>query len=162
MDTPQIVARTGWTCEELDAGIDAAAPAGVFPLVSLLIGVNDQYRGATAEDYRPRFEALLRRAAGFAAGRTGRVVVLSIPDWGVSPYAAGRDRAAIAAAIDAFNAVNRAATVVMGARYVDITASSRAHADARWFVADGLHPTGEVYAEWAELAVKAVGAALRV
>jgi lysophospholipase L1-like esterase len=162
MDEPQVIARTGWSCEELERAIDAALPSGPYPLVSLLIGVNDQYRGASAEAYGRRFEALLGRAAEFAGDRTGRVVVLSIPDWGVSPFAEGRDRAAIARGIDAFNATNRAVTIRHGARYVDITASSRAWNASRHFVADGLHPAGAVYAEWANLVLGAAAAALRV
>lgn len=84
VDDPQIIATTGWTTDELEAGIDAAAPQGPFGLVSLLIGVNDQYRGRSVDDYRPRFTALLQRALGFAGDRAQRVLVLSIPDWGVT------------------------------------------------------------------------------
>lgn len=162
MAEPEIIARTGWTCDELTEGIAAAPPRGPYPLVSLLIGVNDQFRGATAAAYQPRFEGLLRRAVEFGGGRAGRVVVLSIPDWGVSPFADGRDRAAIAAAIDRFNAVNRAATLAAGARYVDITGPSRVNADRSRFVADGLHPTAETYTDWAQLALEPALAALRV
>ncbi len=159
---PRIIARTGWTCDELAAGIAAEALQGPYPLVSLLIGVNDQFHGRSPEEYAPGFERLLRQAAGFAGGRTGRVVVLSIPDWGMTPFAEGRDRRAIALAIDAFNAVNRAATVAAGARYVDITANSRGGAERSRVVADGLHPSGAVYAEWVALALDAAAAALRV
>ncbi|HEX8724653.1 MAG TPA: GDSL-type esterase/lipase family protein [Gemmatimonadaceae bacterium] len=162
MADPEIIARSGWTCDELASGIAAAAPRGPYPLVSLLIGVNDQFRGATPHQYAPCFEALLRQAASLAGGRTGRVIVLSIPDWGVSPFADGRDRFAIAESIDAFNRVNRAASAAVGARYVDVTASSRAAADRSRFVADGLHPSAGMYAEWAALALDAAVAALRV
>lgn len=159
---PEIIARTGWTCDELAAGIAAEAPQGPYPLVSLLIGVNDQFRGRSPEEYAFGFEGLLRQAAGFAGGRTGRVVVLSIPDWGMTPFAEGRDRGAIGSAIDAFNAVNREATAAAGARYVDITANSRTATDRSRFVTDGLHPSGAVHAEWAALALDAATAALRV
>jgi lysophospholipase L1-like esterase len=159
---PHILARSGWTCDELAAGIAAAAPQGPYPLVSLLIGVNDQFRGATPEEFAPCFGRLLRQAAGFAGGRTGRVIVLSIPDWGVTPFADGRDRAAISAGIDAFNAVVRSATSAAGARYVDITGRSRTATDPAGFVADGLHPSGATYAGWAALAIDAATAALRV
>ncbi|MGH7669924.1 MAG: GDSL-type esterase/lipase family protein [Gemmatimonadaceae bacterium] len=162
MAEPQIIARTGWTCDELAEGIVMVAPRGPYPLVSLLIGVNDQFRGATAEAYAPRFERLLRQAVGFAGGRAGRVVVLSIPDWGVAPFAHGRDRAAIAIAIDAFNAVNYATALAMGARHVDITADSRTHTDGSQFVRDGLHPSAGTYTRWAQLAVDAAVAAVRV
>src|SRR6267378_4763448 len=94
---PEIIARTGWTTDELMADIERAAPEGRFDLVSLLIGVNDQYRGRDAEEYRGPFRTLLERAVAFAGGEAGRVVVVSIPDWGATPFARGRDRARIAA-----------------------------------------------------------------
>lgn len=149
---PEIVATTGWTTDELEAGIDAASPAGAFDVVTLLIGVNDQYRGRDAASYRAGFERLLRRAVEFAGGRPGRVIVASIPDWGVTPFAADRDAARIAAEIDAFNAVNRAAAVGAGARYVDVTPVSRRRgADPGMLAPDGLHPSAAMYAEWAAL-----------
>ena len=161
---PQIVAATGWTAEELDAAIDAADPQGPFDVVTLLVGVNDQYRGGTAEAYRPAFRALLARAVGFAAGDARRVVVLAIPDWGVTPFAlteaAGRrDRGAVAAEIDAFNAVARDETEAAGARWVDVSGVSRRYG-ASETAADGLHPSGALYARWAALARPAVRAAL--
>lgn len=153
---PQVIARTGWTTDELDAAIDQAAPRGPYGLVTLLIGVNDQYRGGSAAEYRPRFEGLLRRAIGFAGGEAARVVVVSIPDWGVTPFAEGRDRARIAEEIDAFNAAAREVTAAAGARWVDVTAASReAGAVAEMLVDDGLHPSGRAYARWAELALPA-------
>lgn len=157
---PQVVAHSGWTCDELAAGIAAASPAGPFALVSLLVGVNDQYRGGSALDYAMRFARLLNRARALAGGDGRRVLVLSIPDWGVSPFADGRDRRAIAAGIDDFNRVNRRAAQLAGAGYVDITAASRQAADRSCFVSDGLHPSAPVYDEWARLAVDAAAAVL--
>ena len=154
VDLPEIVARTGWTTVELMAGIDRAAPAGRFDLVSLLIGVNDQYRGMDAGEYRASFRALLDRAVGFADGEAQRLIVLSVPDWGVTPFAQGRDRVRIAAEIDRFNAVNRHETTARGARYVDVTQASRAAPPAGAgprLAPDGLHPSGEMYAIWARL-----------
>lgn len=159
----EIVARTGWTVRELSHGIDAAAPRGPYGLVTLLIGVNDQYRGRDPETYRPDFVAMLQRAIGFAGGRAERVVVLSIPDWSVTPFAAtsGRDKGKIAAEIDRFNQINREETARAGARYVDVTPISRRAATDRSLVAeDGLHPAGAMYAEWARLALPAAAAAL--
>ena len=153
---PQVIARTGWTTDELSAAIDAADPRGPFDLVTLLIGVNNQYRGRDAEEYRREFTGLLERAIGFAGGEPGRVVVLSIPDWGVTPFAEGRDRAKIAAEIDVYNAINRQETARLGARYVDVTPHSRqTGADPAWLAADGLHPGSLAYAEWARLALPA-------
>jgi lysophospholipase L1-like esterase len=152
--SPVIVARTGWTTDELSAGIDAAHPAGSYGLVTLLIGVNNQYRGRSSDEYRTQFRALLVRAIAFADSHASRVIVVSIPDWGVTPFAQGRDRARITTEIDAFNAVNRDETVRAGARYVDVTPMSRRAAVEKDLVAgDGLHPSATMYAEWARLAL---------
>jgi lysophospholipase L1-like esterase len=157
---PTLVAVTGWTTDELWSGIDRANLAGPFDLVSLLIGVNNQYRGWDLGQYREQFAALLGRAIGFAGGEPGRVLALSIPDWSVTPFAASRDRAAIAAAIDRFNAVNRAEAVRAGVSYVDVTPiSRRAAADPSLLAGDGLHPSGKMYAEWARLALPPARAA---
>jgi lysophospholipase L1-like esterase len=157
---PEIVARTGWTAGELAAGIAAAAPTGPYDLVSLLIGVNDQFRGLDAGCYRDELTALLARAVAFAGGNAGRVVVLSIPDWGATPYAAGRDRAQIAAGLDRFNAIGREETLRAGARFVDVTPASR-EAREGWVTSDGLHPSGRQYARWAELVLPEAECALR-
>jgi lysophospholipase L1-like esterase len=157
---PEIVARTGWTTDELAAGMEIAAPAGPYSLVSLLIGVNNQYRGRDPEQYRAEFKSLLARAVEFAGGNASRVIVLSIPDWGVTPFATGRDRAKIAGEIDRFNAIGRAEVLGGGARWVDVTPASREE-HAGWVGADGLHPTAAQYARWAELALDAAAAALK-
>ena len=159
--SPEIIAQTGWTTDELAAAIDRASPRGPYSLVSLLIGVNNQYRGRSVEEYRREFRALLERAVTLAGGDAGRVLVLSIPDWGVTPFAAGRDRTRIAAEIDQFNAVNRAVTQEIGARYVDVTAVSRARGgEPAMVVSDGLHPSAQMYTEWAQLALPAALQAL--
>ncbi len=148
---PELVARTGYTVLELDAAIDATALEGPFALVSLLIGVNDQYRGYPLAGYEADFRAMLLRSIDFAGGEPERVIVLSIPDWGVTPFATGRDRGLISEEIDAFNAVNAALAAELGARYVDVTEASRAEA-ADLVAADGLHPSARQYAIWACLA----------
>jgi lysophospholipase L1-like esterase len=144
---PLIVARTGWTTDELASGLSIAPIEPPYELVTLLIGVNNQYRGRSTEKYRAEFVSLLAQAVEFAGGRATRVVVVSIPDWGVTPFAEGKDRATIGAEIDAFNAINREAAKKAGARYADITAISREKHD-RWTVADGLHPSAAQYARW--------------
>ena len=150
---PTIIARTGWTTDELNDAIDKAELNGTYDVVSLLIGVNNQYRGRTAENYREEFRGLLKRAIGFAGNRPQRVVVLSIPDWGVTPFAEGRDRKKIAREIDDFNTINFEETVRAGAQYVDVTPISReAVRDPSLLAADGLHPSGKMYAAWAQLA----------
>lgn len=159
---PEIIARTGWTTDELQAAIKAAAPAGPYELVSLLIGVNNQYRGRLLGEYRAQFVKLLESAIRLA-GKPKRVLVLSIPDWSVTPYAEGRDRAAIAAQIDRFNEVNRKETAERWARYVDVTPASRKFGHLPEFLAaDGLHPSGRMYAEWARLAEPAALKALGI
>ncbi len=151
---PTIVARTGWTTSELRAGIQTAEITGRYEMVSLLIGVNNQYRGLDPQEYQTEFRDLLSQAINFAGGDPGRVLVLSIPDWGVTPFADGRDRARIAAEIDEFNEVNRAESDGAGAVYLDVTAISReAATDPSLVAEDGLHPSGVMYARWADLAL---------
>lgn len=168
MAAPRIIATTGWTTDELDAGIDAAdadAPIGTrHALVSLLIGVNNQYRGLPVNDYRSQFDALLRRAAGFADGDANRVLVLAIPDWGVTPFAAAqaRDAEQVATQIDRFNAAARAGTEAAGAHWIDIAPVSRLRgAEPQMLVEDGLHPSAAMYALWAALALPTASSILR-
>lgn len=161
---PRLVATTGWTTDELLAGMEAA---GAWPasehhdLVTLLIGVNDQYRGRSLAEFAPAYARCVERAVALAGGRAARVLGVSIPDWGVTRFAAGRDRRAIAAAIDAYNAHERAYLTALGAHWCDITALSRRHGDDAAFLAgDGLHPGARAYAEWAEAALPMARAAL--
>lgn len=158
---PEIIARTGWTTDELQAAIDAAAPLPGYDLVSLLIGVNNQYRGRSVEEYRLQFAALLEHAVGFAQGRRERVLVLSIPDWGVTPFArqGSHDAAAIAVQIDDFNAAARHVCEARGVAFVDITPVSRARgAEPAMLADDGLHPSASLYNEWMRLALPVVRA----
>ena len=151
-DDPLIIARTGWTTDELDRALDAAPLDAEFDLVTLLIGVNNQYRGRSSDDYRSQFRGLLDRAISNAGGRASRVLVVSIPDWGVTPFAAdsGRDVVRIGREIDAFNAVCRDEASRAGARFVDVTAiSRRARNEWELIAGDGLHPSGAMYEEWA-------------
>ncbi len=145
---PQIIAKTGWTVAELDAAIDATKPVGPYAMVTLLIGVNDQYRGGSAADYKPAFRALLTRAVGFAGGDASKVLVVSIPDYGRTPFGAAK-AASIGPEIDAFNAVNKAEAAKIGARYVDITPASRWDRPD-WVAKDGLHPSGAQYIAWTD------------
>lgn len=158
---PEIVARTGWTTDELDRAIDAANPRGTFDLVTLLIGVNNQYRGRDPEEYRAQLISLLGRAVRFSGGHAERVVVLSIPDWGVTPFAKGRDSVKISKEIALFNAIGRDEAARAGARWVDITPiSAGARDDSSLLVSDGLHPSGTMYALWAREALPAARGAL--
>lgn len=163
--SPRIIATTGWTTDELSAALDAAEPLGRdWSLVSLLIGVNDQYRGRDVDDYAREFSGLLERAIGYAGGRTDRVFVLAIPDWGVTPFAArsGRDVAAIARELDAYNAAAARICADRGVVFVDIAPVSRARgAEPAMLADDGLHPSAAMYAEWARSALPAVRDLLR-
>lgn len=148
---PAIVATTGWTTDELSAAMDAAALAPPYDFVTLSIGVNNQYRGRGAEEYRAEFRALLDRAIALAGARPQRVVVVSIPDWGVTKFGreSGRDVAQIARELDAFNAVNREESARRGVAWADVAAISRKAADAADQLADdGLHPSGRQYDAW--------------
>jgi lysophospholipase L1-like esterase len=157
-----IIARTGWTTSELWQGIQATEIQPPYGLVSLLIGVNNQYRGYDINEYREEFNFLLDKSIEYAGENPERVIVLSIPDWGVTPYASGRDREQIAQQIDAFNLVNREETEKAGAGYIDVTPISRQAVDDKALVApDGLHPSGKMYALWAERVLPAALKALR-
>jgi lysophospholipase L1-like esterase len=168
IDDPRVIATTGWTTDELDAGIDAAHARTPIPtdhaLVSLLIGVNNQYRGRTLAEYEVQFGGLLERAAGFGCGETSRVVVLAIPDWGVTPFAmqSGRDRAQIATQLDAFNGSVKRIAEARGAAFVDTAAVSRERGgEVAMLAEDGLHPSVAMYALWAAAARTAAERAIR-
>ena len=147
---PDIIAQTGWTTAELQAAIAASGNHRTdYGLVSLLIGVNNQYRHQPLTQYRTEFGQLLATATAFAGGRPGRVVVLSIPDWGQSPYASPDARVRIGQEIDQFNAVARQECQQAGIAFVDITPLTRAIAgDPSQFTADGLHYTGSQMQRW--------------
>jgi len=148
---PVIIARTGWTTDDLARGVEEDGLTGTYDLVSLLSGVNNQYQGRKLEEYRLQFLDLLSRATSFAGEDPRRVLVLSIPDWGVTPFAEGRDRVQIAREIDAFNRSCRNESSAAGVWYLDVTEISREAATDRGLVAqDGLHPAGTMYARWAE------------
>jgi lysophospholipase L1-like esterase len=148
---PTIIAVTGWTTDELSAAITNADLQPTYDFVSLLIGVNNQYRGRDIEQYKTEFSGLLQTAISFAGGNCSRVVVLSIPDWGVTPFAEGRDSAKIAQEIDLFNNVNRTIATEKGAHYIEITESTRNNATKEGYLAeDGLHPSDKEYEIWAK------------
>jgi lysophospholipase L1-like esterase len=157
---PEIIARTGWTTDELAAAMARTRLLPHYDLVTLLIGVNNQYRGRDLEEYGVQFEQLLRQAIGLAEPQ-GRVLVLSIPDWGVSPFAEtqGKDREGIATAINSFNTLARQITQEQGLPFIDITDHSRTQGTPANFAEDGLHPGAGQYAWWAEQVAGAACAA---
>lgn len=148
---PRIIAVTGWTTDELTQGILAASPLSTYDVVTLLIGVNDQYRGYGLDHYRKGFKSLLDQAVGFAGGNPDHVIVLSIPDWGVTPFGQGSDPQKIAEEIDAFNEVNEQLARTYEVHYLNITPDTRQMgSDASLVAPDGLHPSGKEYARWAQ------------
>jgi len=154
VDEPQLVARTAWTTDELADAITAANPCGPFDLVTLMIGVNDQYRSREVASFAVEYEKLLQSAAGFASDEPARVIALSIPDWGATPFAEGRDGARIAGEIEAYNTRAAELTRAAGARWVSVTEITRAmRHDPALVVSDKLHPSGEMYRRWAELLI---------
>jgi lysophospholipase L1-like esterase len=160
IDDPDIIAVTGWTTDELAQGMDATPVTPPYDLVSLQIGVNNQYRGRPAGEYRGQFASLLARAVALAGGRAARVVVVSIPDWGVTHFAheQGRDRAQIARELDVYNAIARDETSRAGAHFVDITGISRRYPVL--VASDGLHPSAAQYGLWVDAIMPVVQAAL--
>ncbi len=149
---PEIVAKTGWTTDELQAGIDNSSFLNTYDVVSLLIGVNNQYRGRNLQEYTQQFESLLQQAIQFAGNKASHVFVVSIPDWGVTPYATnnGKNAAVVAHEIDAFNAINKSMAAKYAVHYIDITPGTRLAAnDTSLLAADQLHPSGKEYGLWA-------------
>jgi lysophospholipase L1-like esterase len=154
-ENPKIIAKTGWTVDELKLGINEANLSNqTYDLVTLLIGVNNQYRGRSLEDYRMEFESMLHQAIVFAGGKKEHVFVLSIPDWGVTPFAINRqsNQLKVANEIDAFNQAKKEICDKYGVAFLNITSDYReigAYPDM--VVADQLHPSKLVYEKWADV-----------
>lgn len=158
---PFIVAKTGWTTDELETGIQQANLHQHYDFVTLLIGVNNQYRGRTIADYTIQFESLLKKALAYANNDSSHVIVLSIPDWGVTPFAKGRDHKQIAKQIDAYNAANKQVADKYKVHYIEITSSTReAVYDLTLLAGDGLHPSGKEYTKWAKKITAVITAGL--
>src|SRR4051812_36946436 len=149
---PEIVAQTGWTTGELQSALSSARLFTSYDFESLLIGVNNQYRGGILDEYKQQFEFLLKKSIRLAANKSSRVIVLSIPDWGVTPFAEGRDRKKISKEIDEFNVVNAALSNHHETHYINITDGSRENTNQPGIItADKLHPSEKEYARWAAL-----------
>ncbi|AOM77668.1 lysophospholipase [Pedobacter steynii] len=149
---PDIIAKTGWTTSELQDGIRSAELNRKYTMVTLLIGVNNQYRGEPKEKYRNEFKELLQTAITFANGNETHVFVVSIPDWGLTPFGmeSGRDIRFVSSDIDAFNAINKEESLAEGVSYTDITVASRlVVSDKELIASDGLHPSPKMYLDWA-------------
>jgi lysophospholipase L1-like esterase len=149
-NAPEIIAKTGWTTSELAEHILHTQLNDKYDFVTLLIGVNNQYRNLSAIDYASDFQFLLRKAIHFTGEQPKKVMVLSIPDWGVTPFAKGKDAGKIALAIDEFNATNKQLSQKNKVAYIDITAATRKVVnDSSLLATDKLHYSAKLYAEWA-------------
>ncbi|MBN3581706.1 SGNH/GDSL hydrolase family protein [Algoriphagus aestuarii] len=157
---PKIIAKTGWTVDELEKGINRATLENEpYDLVTLSIGVNNQYRGRDVAEYKIEFEKMLLRAMGFAGNLPDHVYVLSIPDWGITPFASENDKnaAQVAQEIDSYNAAKKEICEQYGVTYIDITEGYRAiGAQEDMLVEDQLHPSGKIYARWAQKLKEAI------
>ena len=151
-EKPRIIATTGWTTDELKEAISREDIHEKYDVVTLLIGVNNQYRGRSAEDYRKEFVELLQQSIAFSRHGEKQVIVLSIPDWGATPFAEGRDREKVAAEIDQFNAINKEESLNHQVNYIDVTPISRKGLnDSSLLTDDGLHPSAKMYTAWTAL-----------
>ena len=154
VDTPQIIAVTGWTTTDLMSAIEKSRLEQRYDLVTLLIGVNDQFQGYSEESYAIGFNKLLVKAIELAGGRPNRVIVISIPDYSVTPFGKRFGSARIRAEIDKFNEINKEIATENRVHYVNVTEiSRRAAEDPTLLASDGLHPSAKMYAEWVELTV---------
>ena len=148
---PRIIAQTGWTTDELEAAMDKENIQEKYDLVTLLIGVNDQYRGRNVESFRTNYVAVLNKAIALANNNPKNVIVVSIPDWGVSPYAKNRDRDKISQEIDLYNSVKREETIKKQVQFINITEISRLALNNNLYIAsDNLHFSGAMYQLWAK------------
>ncbi len=150
--SPTIIATTGWTTDNLINAIaqNTGVHGKTYDMVTLLIGVNDQYQGLSQDNYKIKFQQVLNTAIQFAGGNKTHVFVLSIPDYGVTPFAHGDD-ARIGPLIDQFNAINDSISHAAGVNYLDITGISReAATDSTLIAQDGLHPSGKMYMLWVQ------------
>jgi len=152
MAEPEIIARTGWTTSELAAAIQENQPSGTYHLVSLLIGVNNQYRALDTSDYRIELRELIQKAIDLAGGKPRHVIVVSIPDYGPTPFGQNREPEKISEEIDAFNAIKFDEAKKAKILFIDITPISRkAESNPELLAEDGLHPSALMYNEWVKL-----------
>ena len=150
INDPKIIAASGWVTKNLIDALNTDPPKDNYNVVSLLIGVNNQYQGRRFDDYKTEFTLLLTRAIQYAGNKPTHVFVLSIPDYSVTPFASGSDKEQIAAEIDQYNLVNKSISLQLGVNYLDITPISR-ESEPALIASDGLHPSGKQYKRWADL-----------
>jgi lysophospholipase L1-like esterase len=161
-NAPEIIARTGWTTDELQQAISKASLLSKYDFVTLLIGVNNQYRGRDAIEYTQQMEELLKKAVELTNGKKDHVIVVSIPDYSVTPHANGSDTEKISKEIEVFNSINKALSIQYKVLYVDITPGSKEAANDPSLISDdGLHPSAIEYRRWAEKVVEVISSDLK-
>lgn len=159
---PEVIAKTGWTTDELQEAMSGSVLLPKYDFITLLIGVNDQYRGRDAIEYKEQFEEILKKTIELASGKKDHVIVMSIPDYSIMPYADTMDRERISKEIEVFNSINKALSIQYKTRYLDITADSREAKNNTGLIAqDGLHPSEKQYSKWAEKLAELITAQLK-
>lgn len=159
---PEIIAKTGWTTDELLEGIHRETLLSKYDFITLLIGVNNQYRGGDAIEYKEQFEEILKKSIDLVNGKKDHIVVISIPDYSVTPYALHMDTEKISKEIEVFNGINKAVSIQYKVQYADITTHSKeAKNDSSLIAQDGLHPSEKQYAKWAEKIVEIIFSQLK-
>lgn len=148
---PESIAKTGWTTFELAEHLIHTQLERQYDFITLLIGVNNQYRGLSIDDFKNDFDFLLKKAIHLSGENPARVIVISIPDWGVTPFASGSNQQQITNEIDAYNQICESAALNSGSHFINITASQREDGNKEEFLAsDKLHPSAKEYTKWAE------------
>jgi lysophospholipase L1-like esterase len=161
-NAPEIIAKTGWTTDELLDAINKSTLLSKYDFVSLLIGVNNQYRGRDAIEYKEQFEELLKKAIELANGKKDRVIIISIPDYSLTPHGKSMNAEKISKEIEVFNSINKALSIQYKVQYVNVTSESKESRNTSDLVAqDGLHPSDKEYSKWAEKIAAAVTSQLK-
>lgn len=150
MNSIQIIAKNGWTADDLKNAIANADKKSIYHIVTILIGVNNQYQGKPIKDFEPVFLSILKSAIELTGNKPKRVFVISIPDWGITPFASGRDKKEIAKEIDAYNLICEKNVKAQGTNFINITDAYRLDGFKTEYLAfDGLHPSRLEYTKWA-------------
>jgi len=162
VNKPEIIAKTGWTTDELQVAIAKQKPKNNFDLVSLLIGVNNQYRGYPIEQYKKEFTELLKQAISFANNDPKNVFVVSIPNYGVTPFGMEKGEDKIRQELLIYDSIADSISSEFDIPFINITpVSEKAKSDASYIASDQLHPSGKQYTEWVEVILPKVKMILR-